>query len=178
MQMPNLKIEGVVASKNDVRLNLQEPYLDVENRRMVATNGHAAVVVPVEIEDGDTSGHISVESIIAARKVAPERKRQHKTIRVAANGTLVLNNGASFPRSILGTYPNIDMVIPQRTYDTISIDAERLLELAQAICLQGETPMVTIHLSEDRNSGMRVERLKGDSDKGAFGVIMPCRKPK
>lgn len=177
MQMPNVKIEGA-AGKGDIRSYLREPYLDVDNKRIIAADGHIAAIVPILIDEGDTSGHISADAIVAARKSATARSRPDKLINIKANGSLTLDNNASFPRNDLGKFVDIDRVIAPKSHDVISLNAKLLLNLAQAICLQGEDPIVTLHLTEDRQTGaIRVERFakKGDAADAPFGMIMPVR---
>ena len=58
----------LAVSKDQSRYVLTEPWLDAENKVIVATDGRHMVVVPVEIEEGDTSGHVSAEALAGARK--------------------------------------------------------------------------------------------------------------
>ena len=55
MKTPIQKLEKMV-SKNPLRSSMNHCYLDTKKGNLVATNGKALVIIPVEIEDGDTSG--------------------------------------------------------------------------------------------------------------------------
>lgn len=165
MKLPESKIEKAVAVK-DVRYYLNDVWLDVENRRAIATNGHICAVVPVEIDPEDTSGPVSIESITQARKL----KSQH----IQTNGALVLDNGASFPRPEKANYPDIDKVIPNKSEYAVSvgIDAALLLKLAEAINPQRGPyrTNVLLHISSS-TEGIKVT----GRDPGPVGVIMPLR---
>ena len=172
MKMPNRQLDKATAGKKDMRSTLLEPYLDTEHERIVATNGHILAVCPVELDENDTSGTVSSESIKAALKIAPERARRDKTANVKANGSLVLENGATFPRESNGPFPQIDRVIPDTSVAemVISFDAKLLKELADAINTPG-TSVIKLHI-KDNNSAFYVE---SDDMSDCYGVIMPCR---
>ena len=54
-------------SDDETRYNLGAPYLDTEERMIVATDGHRLVCVPVQVEDGDTSSHLEPATLAVAR---------------------------------------------------------------------------------------------------------------
>ena len=105
MKMRNTKIESAVDSK-EMRLHLTEPFLDVENKRLVATDGKILTAIKVEVEPDDVSGYISKDALVAARKIA--KKYKEETIEIRANGSLELKTGDKFNRRDLGTFPNVD----------------------------------------------------------------------
>ena len=171
MKMHNSAIEKAAGVK-DVRHYLTQPYLDVERGAILATNGQILAVVPVDLDEDDTSGHVSIDAIKAARKQAPG-SRADKVLSIKANGGLLLQDGQSYPRGDLGKYPDIDRVIPDKdkAEHVFSIDATLLKNLAEAICEPGNS-QVTLYLN-DSNGGIYVEPNQDDSK--AHGVIMPCR---
>ena len=65
MKMRNTKIESAVDSK-EMRLHLTEPFLDVENKRLVATNGKILTAIKVEVQPEDVSGYISKDALEAS----------------------------------------------------------------------------------------------------------------
>lgn len=60
----------LVAMNDPTRKMLHGLQLDVSRKRLIATNGHALVSLPVETQPTDRDGMIPVETLIAARKHA------------------------------------------------------------------------------------------------------------
>ena len=177
MKMPNRNLSKVTSKPADYRDYLSEPYLDADAATfphgvVVATNGSILAACPVELDDGDTSGHVSNEAIKAAIKASPARKKTDKTANIRANGSLELDSGATYPRENIGTFPDYKRVIPDKSKAemVISLDAKLLKELADAICTPGSS-IVTLHIKDNRDA------FYVDSDKASdcYGVIMPCR---
>src|SRR3972149_4290860 len=126
MKTPNSKIENTVAKK-DVRYYLNDAWLDVEKKRLVSTNGHICAIVPVEVDDGDTTGPVSVEVLKQARKF--------KSTHIKANGSYTLDNNATFERTGMDIkYPDVDRIVPNKEVYTVEIglDATLLLRLAES----------------------------------------------
>ena len=177
MKMRNTKIESAVDSK-DMRDHLSEPYLDVENERLVATNGKILSAIKVEVEPDDVSGYISKDALVAARKIAKTYKEE--TIEIRANGSLELKNGDKFNRPNVGTFPNIDNILNMLETDPaktirLGINAKLLLDLAKS--LANATQEVVLDLVVDENnqvsSAINVSVAKQGKDDKA--VIMPIR---
>ena len=172
MKMPNRKIEKATGYK-DVRFYLNEPYLDTENSLLIATNGNILAACPVELDEGDTSGTITAESIKAAIKASPHKGIRDKTANIKANGSLELDNGQSFPRAEL-TQPWVQYqrVIPDpdKATTVISLDAKLLKDLADAINTPG-TSVIELHITDNTSPFY----VKSDSKSECYGVIMPCR---
>ena len=172
MKMPNRNLSKVTSKPADYRDYLSEPYLDIDASIVVATNGHILAACPVELDECDTSGHVSNEGIKAAIKASPVRKKVDKTANIRANGSLELDSGATYPRENIGTFPDYKRVIPDKSKAemVISLDAKLLKELADAICTPGSS-IVTLHIKDNRDA------FYVDSDKASdcYGVIMPCR---
>src|SRR3990172_5585006 len=127
MKTPNSKIENGVAKK-DMRYYLNDAWLDVEKKRIVSTNGHICAIVPIEMDDGDTTGPVSVEVLKQARKF--------KSTHIKANGSYTLDNNATFERPGMDSkYPDVDRVVPNKETDTVEIvlDATLLLMLPDTI---------------------------------------------
>ena len=55
MKIPNTKFEKCAAeARNDPRTYLSQPWLDVDKKRLLTTDGHVMAVIPVEVDDDDT----------------------------------------------------------------------------------------------------------------------------
>jgi hypothetical protein len=179
--------ELAVASKYSARPQLEHAYLDTGRRRLAATNGHIMVLVPCEIEDGDTDGLVSVAAIEWARDRL-RNKGVGQDIQIACGERLVCD-GASFDRPVAeGSYPPVDQAMPDQRHAspgsvTFAVDANYIKRLANA-------------LGEGRDDEDRVSMVKltvklpaagepmqqplfvtsNDDDPGdAVGVLMPCR---
>ena len=172
MKLPNRQIYKAVESTRGVRQILQTPYLDTDASAVIATNGHILAYCPVELDEGDTSGPITAESIKAAIKQSPMTCRVDKMANIKANGSLILDNGASYPRETVGQYVDYKRVIPDKSQAeyVISLDAKLLKDLADAINTPGSS-IVKIHI-KDNTSAFYVE---SDKDSECYGVIMPCK---
>jgi hypothetical protein len=133
------------ASKDLTRQHLCHCYLDVEKKRLVATDGHMLVSVPVTDLDKspgpcpqDESGFVPTDVIKQARKLTP-KTFGGDTI-VSANGEHVFIGGATAPRPSQKDchFPPYEQVIPDYREGTpgtvtVALDAKLLLELAKAI---------------------------------------------
>lgn len=110
MRIPSTKIEAAAATR-DVRAYINQPWLDVERQRIVATDGHILAIVPIETDEGDASGPIPTEAIKAARKMyrhTPDAMGVFK-----ANGAIAFPNGYTIPRPDgIGEFPDVDRLVP------------------------------------------------------------------
>lgn len=66
---PKYRVEKVV-SKDALRPHLNAAHLDVDAKRLFATNGHALASVPVDVEARDRSGRVPVRALKQHRKGA------------------------------------------------------------------------------------------------------------
>lgn len=172
------KIE-LAASKDATRPAIAEPFLDIKGGAgvVVATNGRAMAIVPVEVTEKDASGYLSGDCLKAARKFTKQ------DVILEASGVVTMLNGATMPREGLARnekFPNWRQVMPSADgYNfTVAIDAKLLWELAQAMGTQG----VLLNLqTADANKPILVGPHKcGRFDnqikyacEGAKGVLMP-----
>jgi len=165
---PKYKPE-LCASKDYTRPHLAHVELDIAHKRMVATDGHALVVVPVTVEEHDASGPISKDALVAARKAV---KNTNGDAWIKANGALAVY-GATLDRPEARTFPPVDQVIPKDRKATISLNAKLLKDIADA--LGAKDGVITIGLDGDDDPIM----VWGGSSKGRegepFAVLMPCR---
>lgn len=183
MKLPDTKLD-LCAAKDDCRTYLNGVYLDVDNKRAIATNGHMLAVVPADVDYDEQSGLIDTAIMQQARKRA-NVKAAGGAVAVHCNGAFTLVTGASYPRDDAYQesvqYPDIDKVVPERR-DTcdIAINADYLAAVQAAIVSYsakhqgvklyfGRTPDGAI----DPNASIRIEPVGDDS--GAHGVVMPMR---
>lgn len=174
MKLPQTEIERA-ASQGDIRVYMNYVHFDVDGKRIVASNGHILAVVPVEVEEGDTSGPIPAAAFKAARKAAGS----HIDPSMKANGAVILQDGSTLPRPSaddIGPFPNWQTIMDRFKPSGISVtfNAELLLDLARAITTKGRYGrVITLHLAaeEPGKSAMKIEGANG-----AFGLLMPCRK--
>lgn len=162
------KIESASEGKKGLRLQLRDAYLDVEKNRVLATDGYVAAIVPVEIEAGDTSGYIPTEALTQARKATAKKA---DAIALMCNGSVTLPDNRTFPRENLGTFPNVDLVIPKpetRNFTT-GLDVKLLVKLADALGTD------YLDLSYDTTSPYGPILVTPHSKQGT-GVLMPRKK--
>jgi DNA polymerase III sliding clamp (beta) subunit (PCNA family) len=163
-------LTGIIAKK-DIRAYLNAAHLDVAGSRLVATDGHKLVCVPVTIEEGDTSGPVTAEAIKAAIKAAG----RHCDAAIACNGSLAVQNGPSFPRpdpDDIGKFPGFERIIPKEGTAQIGINAEYLAAIQKAAGTKGIGLQFTLHAdgSIDATSAVRVH-----CGAGVIAVVMPMR---
>lgn len=173
MKTPIQKLEKMV-SKNPLRSSMNHCHLDAEKGNLVATNGKALVMIPVEIDDGDTSGAVSTAGLKAARR----DKKGDRSLSVNGNESIKTgpDAGKTFPRPEAGTFPNYNAVLPDKgkAKFSISLSAE-LLEMVCAAIKGGDRSVsgeenftrLTFHF-KDSKSGVLIE-----AGNGATAAIMP-----
>jgi hypothetical protein len=161
--------ESIIATK----YNLGEPYLDVEEKVLVASNGYALVAFPVEPENNDISGIVPWAAFDAAAEIAfEEDETSLQNVRLDCGERVIVYNRTkevcSYPRP-KGKYPNWKVVVPVRTGPaTITLDARLLLGIQDALGCEGLSLWIT-------NSKGQV--LIGGTDECNEGVavVMPMR---
>lgn len=166
MKAPKTKLENICEkATRGARSYLTAPYLDVAKARLVATNGHALVIHPVVVDDGDTSGHVPLDALKAVRG-----KRADSTITLNGNA---IAGGVQYPRPDLGQYPYFDRVIPAKpsTPPTVIFDAELLFKLAQA--MTDRQAIVRVWVGKYPGDALYIEARH--APEGVVGVLMPCR---
>jgi hypothetical protein len=150
---PQYKPE-ICAHKDGMRPEIAAPYLDVQRRRVVATDGRMLVAVPVEIESGDVSGFIGPSQLDLARGRGPR-----------------------------GTFPDWTACVPtfkegEPGTVTIGISARLLSDLAKALGSDSRR-QVALTIKVDGNdaaySPMLVRRAENDAGLDEVAVLMPVR---
>jgi hypothetical protein len=171
MKLPESKIE-LAASTEQSRFTLQAVKLDVEHKRMMATDGHIGAIVPCEVEEGDQSAMLSLESIKQIR--AMQRRSKAVPVTIKTNGkAIVTGNGETVEYELVpGQFPNLDMVMTKvEGAATITLDVALLLRLAQALNPVATTKKAIVSLwIKDPQSSFGVR-----SGSVGQGVMMPSR---
>lgn len=146
------------ASQDDSRYSLLTPWLDPVKKRVVATNGHMLVAVPVE----DVPGH-GREEPVGPLQLAMARK------------------GEDFPH-VVGAhvkYPAYEQVVPTFRPGspgtvTIGLSAEYLRKIAEALGADKGQVLVTVSVERPFDPLLVTDAWNG-RDLGAYGLLMPVR---
>ncbi len=160
------KIE-LAASKDASRRVITEPYLDMsQDPVLVATNGAAIAVIPVEVCAEDVPGHVGVDALKLMRKSKRDQAVLTKDwIEVEGVGKIL--------RSDLGGFVNWRAVAPDKDREatfSVGLNIKMLWELCQAIGC--ETARLEFKSNLD---AIVVKPIRDCANKKAYGVIMPTR---
>tara|TARA_R100001530_G_scaffold128893_2_gene98874 strand:- start:1185 stop:1733 length:549 start_codon:yes stop_codon:yes gene_type:complete len=174
------KLEKIIPKKDNTRFCTR--FALIEDGNLVATNGKAMVVHPIELTAEDHDGFVTIEAIKASRK----------------NGGLI---GANSALTVAGTvylrpdierdqYPSWKNVVPD--YDaegetkveciSFGIDAALLRDVADALGATGNASKsqkcISLQVPVDRETGEVTRPIVvtcADSE-GSKGLIMPLTK--
>lgn len=163
------RIEKVCADEK--RPTIAQPWLDVDNNVLVATDSYALAVVPVDIALTDTAGPIPLLALEAARK----KSGKDYIADIVCDGTVdVPDARAKYDRPAIDQddgpgFPDWQTIITRAGAPrvTIGINARILLNLAQA--LGSEQIELSVYEQDERIS---VKPIGRDGN----GIIMPIRK--
>ena len=173
MKLPKTKFEKAVNTK-EVRSYIADAHFD--GKRLLATDGHIMLVIPVEVDDGDVAGPVPAEAVKQARR--------SKADDIFLAKDKVITGGVTFPRENKGKYPDVDQVI-KGAHDGVgkpdlTLNAKLMHDLALGLCSDTKYPIIKVWFKRDekgeidKNSPLRFESAKGSDD--GFGLIMPCGK--
>lgn len=124
-------------TKDLTRAWCTECHLDVQAKRIYATDGHRLIAVPASCENDDTSGWVSAEALAAARKLA----KHQPCLTITANGSLHTGAGRSgpnFPRRSQhdATFPRVAQLLsppPTAKALTFGVNANYIADCAKAM---------------------------------------------
>src|SRR3990167_6862621 len=103
----NCKVEMVV-SKEATRPQIQDVFFDKAENVLIATDGKAMAVLPIEDSLEDTAGYIPKDALKEGRKI------KHDTFMLKCNGNITNEYlGKTYNRPADQTYPNWKAVIPK-----------------------------------------------------------------
>ena len=164
----------LVCSDNEDRPELQCVYLHEEY--LYAADGYIGARLPAYPTDKDSDGAIPMQAIAIARG-ADSTITANETVRVSARRCTFdrpeqgwPSGFESFRKAILAR-PGPQ---PETHNPTITLDIQRLWNLAQAIC--DDMPWLEIYLGQSNHGPVLVKPLGCHDD--TLGVIMPMCPPK
>ena len=172
------------ASKDPARPILTYVYLNTETRTLEATDAYRAVVVPVEVEEGDESGLIPAEALKAQRKAS-----KYSPASLSVNGDIRLSTpeGEQSWRKGEGQFPNLHQLTPEEwSTFRIALNPKHLLETAKALDGQGEHVTLEFVRQAEKDEGedvgvfpsnMRPIRVTVRNGGDSYGILMPIRIP-
>lgn len=174
MKFPKKCMVEKVLCADEYRVALSYAHLDVKNKVLVATNGHAMAIIPVDLDATDTEGPVSEEAIKAARKAAVDGAAE-----VVCNGHQVVPQGPTFERPEACSFPDYEQVVPKDVRKSVGVNAKLLWDACQAIGAFGSKDngdaAVTISFGGPLDP-IRVEKHDALTNRTAVAVIMPMRK--
>ena len=160
---PRFKPE-LVTSKDSTRYNLSAPWFDADAQRVVATDGHRLVVLPVEEPSGD-SRHLTDRELAVLRNDGMEPGDDHQRGKFPGWKEVAKDVVPGGPGTI-----------------TFGFNARYLLEIAEAIGQDDEHETqvyLTVKIGpKGVNRGAPIlVRPARDADllSGAYGLLMPIR---
>jgi hypothetical protein len=151
MKIPLERIEKfVAAAKSEAPVTMKSIWLDVDGKRLLATDGHYAMRVEISVDEEDVSGLLSVEVFELARKeLQIITKMQGKEeipdpwLRVFCGDEIVIIENlltqtkhlVDRPELEAGEpFPNVDAIFPVLTTPpTASLNLEMLVSVAKNI---------------------------------------------
>jgi hypothetical protein len=160
--------ELVVSKGKDANPILTDPYLDATEDRLVATDGHALVAVPVETEKGERSRYLACSLLAAARGLGePEVPAEIRDQELVEYGVL-------WPAAQERTFVRYRETVPKfhrgdAGTGTLYLNPKLLKAVADAMDATGGVAL-TFAL-EDASAPILVQPVWSDPEE--FGLLMP-----
>lgn len=187
MKIPNNALPHKVASTDadPLRRNINCLKLEMDDKgaRLIATDGRALVVLPVETEDGDTPGLIPRQALEMAsdpelRQVTIDDDMGNlkdvtgPTTLALSEHKAVLTDGLEVVRPALDwpKWESVATTAPAEECTRIALNARLLLNIQEAL----GADWVTLQI-KNAVSPIRVTSGYNTTPKEAFGVLMPVR---
>lgn len=180
----NFRLEKACAS-GPGRYSMESAFLDTEDEgapKLVATDGRILAVVPLdpeEVEEGETSGPVTVEALREARKPA-RRLPNGLGARIVANGGLEIGRPqepVTLPRPEGGEFPRWRAVVKDNSGGfRVAFNPRILLALAEAIGSPNGLALTFAPGKKATTHPIRVDPCGEHARTGAdpaFGIIMP-----
>jgi hypothetical protein len=182
MNIPKVRAELFVSAGSEAPPLTHAPWLDAENSRLLATDGHVAVRIAVQLNEGDVSGPVPVEAFKLIReevkvvlKINGKKQLPDPWIRITCHHENVqienlLTNTQHFVSREQPTeakFPNVDAVFPE-TLGAPSITLGRDI-LATVLAGLGGDSAARIWISaRDKAVAIATEMSDGTV------MLMPC----
>ncbi len=149
---------------------LTDPYLDAKADRIVATNGHALVALPVETKKAERSRYLACSLLEAARKLGDD------DVPAEIQDQEIVEFGVLWPAAQERTFPDWKSLVPKlRRGDpgttTIALNARLLKSLADAMGTGGGV-MLTMEVGNALGP-ILVQPMLPDPEE--LGLLMPMQ---
>lgn len=168
-----------IATKDETRPGLMHGYLDLsvkDDPRLIATNGHALVAVPVQETKGVKEGYIPVDALKSIKKSA---KGQLSAVfdKTADGKVKDIRAKVEWSSPDPGNFPDWRAVFPNPDAETfcISFNPALLLELVKSA---GGNDKVSLHFAKTKGGDLDqvapiICRVYGHDEAGL--ILMPMR---
>jgi hypothetical protein len=162
--------ELLVSKGKEANPILMDPYLDAKEDRIVASNGHALVALPVETEKGERSRYLACSLLQAARGLGePEVPAEIKDQEIVEYGVL-------WPTPQERTFPDWPSLVPKfhrgdEGTTTVSLNPRLLKALADAMASRGG---VALTFQPGDVGPILVQPLSSPAP-DELGLLMPLR---
>jgi hypothetical protein len=158
------------ASRDAKRVNLYDPYLDVEASRLVSTDGHVMAVLPVEVDKGERSRYLGRNLLKVARQLG------EKMVPAEIDDQEIPVFDVRWPSEQGRKFPEWREVVPRfkrgtAGTTTIQLNARLLKAVADAMG-ESEVALTFEPSEEDEKPGAIVVQPLGERPE-AFGLLMP-----
>jgi hypothetical protein len=163
--------ELVVSKGKEPDPILTDPYLDAKESKLVATNRHAMVVLPVETDKGERSRYLACSLLEAARKLGED------AVPAEIKDEEIVEYGVLWPTQQARSFPPWSTLVPTfRRGDpgTTTIHLNPKLLRAVAAAMDCETGVALTFKVGELEAPVRVEPIAVDPDE--LAVMMPLRQ--
>lgn len=151
---------------------LTDPFVDSKHERIVATNGHALVALPITVEPGEPSRYLACSLLKAGRKVVED------DVPVEIKDEKILKAGVLWPTAQERTFPDWKKIMPKfgrgaEGTVTFALNSRLLHQIAEAMGVEGVCLTIEIAATEDAPSPILVSPLNKKARE--VGLLMPMR---
>lgn len=162
----------LICRRDGLRESLKSVYLDAENKKLVATNGVAMVVIPCSVDNGEKSGLIPSVAFQWARKC-------EGVMRLIGKVASALGMFATRPKGLFVDWKSADPGYREGSNGTatISFNPEELLRLCRAMGISSfKGKGIALTFRPGSYDAILVTETTSDISPGeAIGFLMPCR---
>lgn len=164
--------ELVVSKGKDAHPLLTDPFVDVKNERIVATNGHALVALPVTCYPGEASRYLACALLKAGRKTVED------DVPIEIKDEKILKAGVLWPTAQERTFPDWKKVMPKfgrgaEGTVTFALNSRLLHQIAEAMGVEGVCLTIEIAATEENPTAILVSPLNKKARE--VGLLMPMR---
>lgn len=162
--------ELVVSKGKEANPLLTDPYLDAKEERLVSTNGHGLVSLPVETEKTERSRYLACSLLEAARGFGDE------SLPAEIHDQEIVEFGVLWPTAQERTFPDWRKLMPKFSRGspgtaTLALSPQLLAKMAGAMGLGGVCLTFELGHSDDQPSPIVVQPLDPDAEE--IGLLMP-----